>query len=796
MEYDLKRFGQDYLLSELASNAFLPGYGFPTGVATFDNYSVYDFKKNKYKKGSDKGRIDNITRMKERPGRDISVAIREYAPGADVVLDGLVYKSAGILLNLYNPGESSNQSVKIDCEWRCHHCGCIGQSTSSIFDRKCSECGTDLKQANIKEFIEPQGFAVDFYSSPTTDISIQQYIPVEEPWVTANESLRPLFNPLLGSYRNSTEGHIFHHSSGVNGNGYAICLRCGKADSMTIDGDFPKDLQPGKEHRKLQGKPGAEESAVCEGSDDQYAISPNLHLGASDQTDVFELYLKNPATANYLPHRPNDTLSWTVAVVLRQALADIHGINADEIGYSVKPTSLPGCESASGIALYDRCGGGAGFSSAAPIYIQDMLKKAQSYLECPDECGSACQSCLLGYDTRFHVSLLNRFVAKEFLESISNFVSLPDEQKLYGDETQYCIGSIDSEILRHSDQGYDSISINLQSPCDEWDLIASGVKSRVIEWQKRFKSISIILPNDFGETENSILMGDLTLLKSLGAKIEKAKKKYSGLALLEKEGQSISFATSNSSVGIPSEKFWNLQESCLVSGVNQPKPETEDYKLAQPVETIIQQSDVEVEIWNECDVPVSRFGLKLWEVLASHSEKLNELLTNGSEIKRLSYSDGYVCSPWSLMLFAEVIDGLKQKLKLAWNNPIIELTTSDKESNTRLNGLIGEWRAQHVQEQVFEKVFEHMGEQLKLEFKPIKAMPHGRALVIEWESGVVTTVRFDHGMGYWKVQSRSRPWFDTESEVDKQVKDLFSAMTLVSTRQGREFPTQVFIKHR
>jgi len=54
-------------------------------------------KSGKYVK-QPSGRIDNRARMKERPARDIAVAIREYAPGAEVVIDGLVYKSAGILL--------------------------------------------------------------------------------------------------------------------------------------------------------------------------------------------------------------------------------------------------------------------------------------------------------------------------------------------------------------------------------------------------------------------------------------------------------------------------------------------------------------------------------------------------------------------------------------------------------------------------------------------------------------------------------------------------------------------------
>jgi hypothetical protein len=207
LTYDLKSMGGEYLLAELASRAFLPGYGFPTGIATFDHYSISSYKLRKYVNQS--GRIDNRMRMRERPGRDISVAIREYAPGSDVVIDGLVYRSAGILINKFSPGDDYSDPQKMLVEWRCHSCGSIGNETGVTFENCCSDCGTSLIIENIKEYIEPIGFAVDFYSSPTTDISSQMYIPVQEPWVTADSKLNVLFEPKLGSYRNSSHGHIF-----------------------------------------------------------------------------------------------------------------------------------------------------------------------------------------------------------------------------------------------------------------------------------------------------------------------------------------------------------------------------------------------------------------------------------------------------------------------------------------------------------------------------------------------------------------------------------------------------------
>jgi len=80
----------------------------------------------------------------------------------------------------------------------------------------CLECGHSLNPEHKHEFIEPAGFAVDFYSSPSTDISQQHYVPFKEPWVTAKSALKPLPNPLLGAFRVNNRGSIFYHSAGAS----------------------------------------------------------------------------------------------------------------------------------------------------------------------------------------------------------------------------------------------------------------------------------------------------------------------------------------------------------------------------------------------------------------------------------------------------------------------------------------------------------------------------------------------------------------------------------------------------
>lgn len=798
VEYDLKCMGEQYLLSELASKSFLPGYGFPTGIVTFDHYSVSDFKRGKYLKPN--GRIDNQTRLRERPGRQMSIAIREYAPGCDIVLDGLVYKSAGILLNKFSPNEDYSEPQMMMKEWRCHHCGFIGNESGVTFNELCSECGTNLKDDNIREYLAPSGFAVEFYSSPSTDISTQTYVPVEEPWVTANAPLNPLFDPRLGAARVSSEGHIFHHSSGENGTGYAVCLRCGRSESMTIDGDYPSNLQPGKRHNKLQGKLGPDSMPDCEGPDEAYAIKDSVHLGATDQTDVFEMYLKDPVEGTYLRHRSGDQLPWTLAVAFRQALADIHGVNAGEMGYTVKASSLPDCTyPVAGIVLYDTNGGGAGFSSSAVRHLKDMFLKASVYLGCKDDCESACQSCLLGYDTRFHTDVLNRHIGLAYLNSIAGYLDIPASVRVFGDSTEHCFESFFEEVLYAGSQGCTDLQLFLGAPYTDWDISASNLKEACLTWKNSFDNVSLVLPQNDLSNLSSVHREDLRALNNFGVNIclnhDKEVVQSNGTLIAQLSGGDVvyTFATDTLNVNLPNSDWLNVTDSYLLKSRNTGLVSTVDVDEASLFEQL-STGDVEVDIMDQCNGLVSGFGNKLWEELVEKSPALSSAIQADAQLESITYSDSYICSPWNLMLFAELIDGLKSAVSDSWSNPQISLLTGDKPANPRAKGLYAEWCSSSEKSEVITEYFDQMGESICVNIKEHNDIAHGRVLTLAWAAGVKHTVRLDHGFGCWSIDGKTSKWFDISASPETQVSDLYSILRTLRVRFSKKFPTQIFVK--
>src|SRR3546814_3555343 len=108
IEFQARRLCKEFLLKELANRSLIPGSGFPTAVVPFDTLCAETQKAQERHRSDEEGTRD---RRYECPTRNADIAIREYAPGAEVVVDGLVWKSAGVTLNWLSPIEIGRAHV-------------------------------------------------------------------------------------------------------------------------------------------------------------------------------------------------------------------------------------------------------------------------------------------------------------------------------------------------------------------------------------------------------------------------------------------------------------------------------------------------------------------------------------------------------------------------------------------------------------------------------------------------------------------------------------------------------------
>ncbi|EEW2011510.1 helicase, partial [Escherichia coli] len=226
--YQLRDYRGAYLFSKLISEAFLPGHGFPVGVVNFNYLTADELEKRRAIKATqadpNEGGESFSRRIEKLPSRDLPTALREYAPGADVVLGGKVYRSSGIMLGkVLASGQELSGDHHIPWFWHCRKCGAGATSTTRPVE--CSHCKADIQQLDVKRYLQPVGFATDIRYQAHNDVSMPAQLPWKDPRVLVPSSVWvSLPDAGLGRYRFSHSGELFHFSEGEFGHGYAICL--------------------------------------------------------------------------------------------------------------------------------------------------------------------------------------------------------------------------------------------------------------------------------------------------------------------------------------------------------------------------------------------------------------------------------------------------------------------------------------------------------------------------------------------------------------------------------------------
>ena len=398
MAVELRRMCGEFLLGSLADRGFLPGHGFPTDVVSFMPGKEFKSPQDAPADGARQFRTVG-------PQRSLDLAIRDYAPGSEVVLDGLVYKSAGVTLNWKRPANEDNvaevQSLRY--HWRCAACGTSDIKRGGPPDI-CPACGAERPAS--EEFLRPAGFSVDPRVRAHADTDTLSYVPPEDPAVsTRHVTWQSLPVPELGRYRCSREGLVYYSNrGGPGGSGYAICLQCGRAEGDSDNRGLSSPPPALVGHKPLRYRKGQD---LCPGNEKPFSIRRNLALGLEITTDVFELqpqHMLRRAGANAL------------VIALREALAQELGVEADEMGFAVGQSQNAFGAPAVSLFLFDRAAGGAGFAVSFEHLIRPIFRRAEHILDCETPgCEKACAACVLTSDAPGGKDELDRTAALAFL---------------------------------------------------------------------------------------------------------------------------------------------------------------------------------------------------------------------------------------------------------------------------------------------------------------------------------------------------------------------------------------------
>lgn len=799
VELHQKRLSGEYLLRELATRGYLPAYGFPTHIAAFDNLTLGQSRRAQ----AESGREDNRYRRRELASRDLTTALREYAPGSEVVMDGLVYRSAGVTLNWHIPADQyeAQEIQDIRHVWRCTHCGASGSSRSLTEANHCDACGAGIDAANIRQFIEPAGFAVDFYKEPSNDISTQHFVPVEAPWIDARGDWLPLPNPILGRFRATARGHVFHQSRGIHGEGYALCLECGRAEPM-----LDVDTRPAvfmKPHPKLRR--AKVDAPFCSGSDNDWKIKYGITLGHETWTDILELQIKTE-TGVWLN---DDIEAMTLAVALRDSLAELIGVQATELGCDTKPAISESGGHCRSILIFDRFE--AGYATSTERYLPELFKAAHKKLICPAECDSACPHCVLDFDQRFNADKLDRRAALRVLTEVwLNSLKLPDEFAYFGKGSRPEYRRL-PEAIRQALVQTNTTRIRLfaaGSPAD-WDIGPSPLRKLAYSLSGQGNEVEIVVPDQaltMMDDSNRYLLASLADHPKVTIRTSDATEHCGqGWLLAETLGGSSSVRWA---IGKKTETDfgpgWGVTDEPLIMVADAVSSSlngaTLDATTIRPRPT--DNGDRETQIHRELNGELQGFGTRFWTYLADQHAATKTLLTNqNDDVTALVYRDRYLFTPLSVALLAEVVCGLRQIIGQGrWAAPAVQVVTTNRRSageNKSRKNLWSDWLDMSVRDQVLAATLHYQGVDAVVQLADNASTGHGRLLEIKWSSGKTLTVRLDQGVSYWRsAHSNTRQDNDlnlNSETIESQAKHLAE---LAINIEGAQLPTQIFLKVR
>jgi DEAD/DEAH box helicase domain-containing protein len=790
VQIQLTRLRGEYLLGVLATMGFLPGYGFPTDVVQLVTTTLEDLSRRNSRELTT--REDNRAKRAGFPSRNLAIAIRDYAPGTDTVLDGRVYRSGGVTLNWQMPAEMDRppEIQNLRWVWRCENCG--GSGTRLIMPENCPHCGErDSSKLTYHRYLQPAGFAVDIRCKPHNDITIPQYVPVRDPLISIDSAdWMSLPNPSFGRFRSSLQGQIFYRSEGLNGKGFALCLRCGFADSMSAEGDSPGSMS---DHKRLRGGRMDDRERACPGNSEDWAILENLFLGIATQTNVLELQLRN------VEGKPLDkTTAYTLAVALRQAWSLILGIEESEIGSHAAPSRNQHGQPTYSIYLFDTATGGAGYVNQAVPRLPELLKKAVSILNCPRECDSACQGCLLTYDTQHHSSDLNRHNALALLSpSYLNSFEIPQQIRAFGSESylemEPLILALNREWQRHP---ISLARVYLGGDASLWEPLSWRLRSELSRLFEANIKIQFVLPssmlNELGfsqQTEFEALATYVNAEVYITQSIQT--EGASALPLILEIGSEqidIRWVASSEMALIPMQQWGNgefdvqyvfTRLSCSVSAqpVNSKLIDIKSLRSPQP-------GLIEIKICQELNGPSLSFGEKAWRVITKNVPKLTEMLNGEVELLEVIYSDRYLRSPLVMILLNSFLSslssfpgGIKSKTKLSIKTSKLERLNNDSPRWLYHDWLNSKDRADVV-EYWFNKKFSNFSWDDR--YSNIE-LPHERKLQLNWADGRQSKIVLDQGVGYWRVTHGIRAEFPFERDIDKQISYMEKANVVIES---------------
>jgi hypothetical protein len=349
------------IIDRLAQRGILPKYGFPVDVVTL-----------------------SVPEEALTLDRDLSMAVVDFAPGAEVIADKRVWRSAGVRIP---PG----MALVIFGWARCGNCDSFRTWLDELEPPPCRACGSE-EIGQRGRFVHPRhGFVGDPTSSAATDrrplrLSTRNFFFNDYVGVPP-EGQKVKIGAGRVEVLSSRQGQITVLNRGPHGRGFLVCRFCGWAD---VPPDHGKEL---KEHERPSGRVRS-----CSGH------PASMGLGHQYLTDTLELRLP-------IGMSRDEALSTLHALL---AASEDVGIKHDDVN-----GTLHGSVAGYSLILFDSVPGGAGHARRMAEELPRLFAGGRARVaDC--DCGpeTSCYGCLRSYRNQVDHDRLTRGAALSMFDRL------------------------------------------------------------------------------------------------------------------------------------------------------------------------------------------------------------------------------------------------------------------------------------------------------------------------------------------------------------------------------------------
>lgn len=363
----------------LAENGILPKYGFPTDLVELHLPAVQQ----------------SVEENRLSLSRGMRQAIREYAPGSEIVAGKTLWKSVGVK-------KPKGQELRVRRYGKCPDCGTFVWPIENYSDKgECPVCHNELTLEN-KMLIPCYGFVGE---ASEKGIGLRKprsrgYASVHfiQNWPTEAAKLSISFTG--GSVRSRYAGNGKLCVLNAPKMGFQVCAYCNGA---AVGGETIKHAH------------------WCEKSGIAPKIKNFSALGTSFVSDVLELVFDIDTAPGYV-NEDWEAVMWALFV----AAAKILEVPETELGGTMYENETHGIS----LLIYDDVPGGAGHARQLSDRVRELVEEAYKVVDGHCGCGeeTCCYGCIANYYNQMRQAKLSRGAAKRILGALLSVPSAPSEK--------------------------------------------------------------------------------------------------------------------------------------------------------------------------------------------------------------------------------------------------------------------------------------------------------------------------------------------------------------------------------